>query len=897
MRDATRSALALREKPFVSEAIQHISASWSPIVARYAARLQPGVTLQPKAIKDSVWGMVDLSGPEVVLIDSPPLQRLRRIRQLGLCFLTFPTATHSRFEHTIGVVHQSERMVRALIARSRTQRELLSSALPTIRLAALLHDVGHLPLSHVTERYYSAEECTDENLLGWTTRFRNEIRKHFESPKISLSECLSIAFILLPEFWDLIVATGYSDQQIDDALALIAGIPPSAELAFAKQVVSDVLDADKLDYMFRDARMTGVPLSVDLEILLYKLKCYQTPLTEAPASMQKFFGSNGIAHVIGTSPGGFGHAKDVILARALLHERVYHHHKVLAAERIALEVMAKARPHPAEFLCEDDRFFSSSRSSKLSSPARYYAMLLENRTLPRRLFVASYGFLISKDRAVERIKTPAEASQEAAGLPEEEQVAFDSFGSLLARSAERTAFALKIKRLAQGLSRQLNQGVLPKLSLWIDPAHALEPLTLDLQVRTPDGRVLDKGVFREQAAAFPTYTSSTSYFYFSGIKDEQASILFIAVERTLYQTFGLWFGSDAAHHAKQSWSKIEATKRNIEGSFPDWFSGCRRLRPLSLVAASASNEARLQQLVQRFQEYSVPGGKIDLRRIQNFLDQFPENLILPMIEVMENISFLDRKRLGLEFSKTLESENLLASSLVPLSQGLHKSSAMLPYMMSDSSEPRLSFMSFDSALSGQGDITFYEDYICSGRQPRATLQIWFGLPPDVTEPGLAAELTEEQKAKLRSKRLHFRFVFGTTWGIANLEKLITKLSLNADVGAAIIHERAQSQIHDFLQPDIAVQLENFLRKVGVGVLRSTKQKESPMKWTDAMCEERCFGYSGNGLLVASSMNCPTSTITALWKSGDFEDMPWLPLFARRHEGTIASTEEPLPAAE
>ena len=109
--------------------------------------------------------MIDLDGREVLVVDSPPVQRMRRIRQLGVSVLTYPTAGYSRFEHALGAMHQSERMLRAVVRRSDPSlRVQLEEQLSTVRLAALLHDVGHLPFSHLTERYYAQDECNSQEL-------------------------------------------------------------------------------------------------------------------------------------------------------------------------------------------------------------------------------------------------------------------------------------------------------------------------------------------------------------------------------------------------------------------------------------------------------------------------------------------------------------------------------------------------------------------------------------------------------------------------------------------------------------------------------------------------------------------------------------------------------------
>src|SRR5215469_6659155 len=152
----------LRRRPYFADLLKRIDGSISPLLDSYRRNLRdgrPGV----KAIKDAVWGMIDVRPEECVVLDSPPLQRLRRIRQLGATYLTYPTGGYSRFEHTLGAVHQAERMLRAVATRSQDGDAVLGH-IQVVRLAALLHDVGHLPLSHVTERFYGEEECPDAAL-------------------------------------------------------------------------------------------------------------------------------------------------------------------------------------------------------------------------------------------------------------------------------------------------------------------------------------------------------------------------------------------------------------------------------------------------------------------------------------------------------------------------------------------------------------------------------------------------------------------------------------------------------------------------------------------------------------------------------------------------------------
>lgn len=113
----------------------------------------------PEVIRDSVHNLIPLTGEEgamiAELIDRPEFQRLRRIRQLGLGFLTYPGAEHSRWVHSLGVCHVARRMLDALRTRhgdGSAEYTELASLRKEILAAGLLHDVGHGPFSHVFER-------------------------------------------------------------------------------------------------------------------------------------------------------------------------------------------------------------------------------------------------------------------------------------------------------------------------------------------------------------------------------------------------------------------------------------------------------------------------------------------------------------------------------------------------------------------------------------------------------------------------------------------------------------------------------------------------------------------------------------------------------------------------
>jgi len=107
-----------------------------------------------KVVRDPLWNTIPLDATAIALIDAPEFQRLRHIRQLGLAYLVYPGANHSRFDHAIGVHHLVERTLRAL-EDSGQLRGVPEEERRLVAYAGLLHDIGHYPFSHTLEELES----------------------------------------------------------------------------------------------------------------------------------------------------------------------------------------------------------------------------------------------------------------------------------------------------------------------------------------------------------------------------------------------------------------------------------------------------------------------------------------------------------------------------------------------------------------------------------------------------------------------------------------------------------------------------------------------------------------------------------------------------------------------
>jgi len=269
-------------------------------------------------LRDPIHGFIETDALEAALVDSRPLQRLRFIHQLGLTFLVYPGAEHSRFSHVLGAMTLAGRMVDALTRKS---PELLDPeerrrARRLARLAALFHDTGHAPFSHSAEELF--EDGIDHEAMTARLLASDEISTLFDRHGEGLAP--------------------------SDVVALLAGeVPP--ERRFLAQVISGELDVDKMDYLLRDSLYCGVRYGVyDLDRLLDTLAVVQDPETGALG--------------VGVEEGGVHAIEALVLARYYMFTQVYFNVTGKALEQHLSEWMhAEGRRWPADpglFLRQDD---------------------------------------------------------------------------------------------------------------------------------------------------------------------------------------------------------------------------------------------------------------------------------------------------------------------------------------------------------------------------------------------------------------------------------------------------------------------------------------------------------------------------------------------------------------
>ncbi|HET7457431.1 MAG TPA: HD domain-containing protein [Gemmatimonadaceae bacterium] len=253
-------------------------------------------------IRDPLWNNVRVDALAMRLVDTAVFQRLRYVRQLGLAYLVYPGATHTRFEHALGAYHLA-RQTLALLAERGELEGLRADERAVVRVAALLHDVGHYPFSHALEE---------------TGALHHE---EVARPLIATGEVADVLHETL------------GDGAAQRVLELIRGKSASP----LQGLISGSLDLDKIEYLKRDALMCGVPYGeIDVDRLTNSMVLLDDPDTGARR--------------IGILEKGLSALESLLFAKYQMYRNVYWHHAVRSAtamyKRLVGDALADAALDP-----------------------------------------------------------------------------------------------------------------------------------------------------------------------------------------------------------------------------------------------------------------------------------------------------------------------------------------------------------------------------------------------------------------------------------------------------------------------------------------------------------------------------------------------------------------------
>lgn len=261
-------------------------------------------------IKDPVHGYVYITENEKEIIDSFPVQRLRRLRQLAGAEYVYPGANHTRFEHSVGVMYLAGRVME----NPKISQLMSEDEAEIVRIAALLHDVGHGPFSHVFEHLLDKLDKTHEDMTLW--------------------------IIKNSELKDILNKLGYDAEEIGK---LAIGRLHKPKKAFLDQIISSAVDVDKLDFIVRDTYHTGAEYGyIDIFRLIHALDVLDENLA--------------------VDLGALSALESFVIARIESFKSIYFHRVGRAAQIMLAMAMEKANEElglthfktPEEYLAMDD---------------------------------------------------------------------------------------------------------------------------------------------------------------------------------------------------------------------------------------------------------------------------------------------------------------------------------------------------------------------------------------------------------------------------------------------------------------------------------------------------------------------------------------------------------------
>lgn len=256
---------------------------------------------RPIEVRCPIYGFIRLGGWEHDIVSVPAFQRLRRIRQLAWTDYVYPGAMHTRFEHSLGVMHMATQLYDAVVQRSWSDlqekfgfndagRERYRQL---VRLAALLHDVGHGPFSHAVEELAPT-------VAGTTRKYRHEeystaiIKQHFKEVIENHSANNNYGF------------------RVEEITGLIEGGVNAGRAALWQDLISGQLDADRMDYLLRDSYHAGVAYGqYDWRRIVATIQIVPDPESGSPK--------------LGIAEDGRHAAEAMIIARYMMFNQVYFH--------------------------------------------------------------------------------------------------------------------------------------------------------------------------------------------------------------------------------------------------------------------------------------------------------------------------------------------------------------------------------------------------------------------------------------------------------------------------------------------------------------------------------------------------------------------------------------------
>lgn len=885
-------------------------------IDEYLAELrEKGIRPTRKEVNDALWGTISLSPLEISLLDSPLLQRLRYIHQLGVVHWVYPGALHTRFEHTLGVLNQVQHLTNALnsVASNGSAIPLIDKdKVQVLRISALMHDVGHSAFSHVSE--IALQKIASVSTLS------AEFSKAIKCEHKNLSEIFAYYVVRSNSFKTFLAFVfeqhghpiGFdSDRErnvlktIEMVSNAIIGTKIDDKIPLLHEIISGPFDADKLDYFVRDAKLAGTPSILDISRLVQKLKVEDYSSSDLPRDIAKHVAAGNDKHFLfGVKWSGVALLDELHLARVLLYAKIYRHPKVIAIEQM-LRAAILAITGAADikqviwllYTCPDDVLLNITIeglashlgiSLPLSPDAKNSlenAVSILRSIRDRRLWVRAFALPQGHYPA-----DPLERSQ----------------------AQKNGLFAIREEiehpEHCEDFKSQLLDEILKILNIAM-PTHVYTKSKLNLAVmihtlgQTPGSSQIQRALLMPPSGkpiAFREYTVNREAWSASYLSDQPAGYIFchsgiadfvyLAMERLSRIQFNLRLPPSAIEASKRNSDTILELKRKLHANL--YYSDAPydlRPEPKRLLMADVPNA--LSQFSTHLSAYQEPttestqdATSLDvIERTRNWLRQFDDDdHISCALHILSRFRLITRRDITRALRLFIkENKEFSGARVIPF--GSAKDSAVIStYFAADLPEFECTTLADAARASSSVPIIFIDDFVGTGKQGHEILAAGFGLANLKMDLGEQRSFFGEAEIELL-KRVNVGFVFAAAWdaGISEL------MAAAADVGisAKIFRLLDETQIpfafdgnYGDIPEETMMAFKERCAEIGSSLMQLSSDGSAKAV---QKALERKLGYGNRAMLLASPFNVPSQTLTAIWASGTVENVDWSPLMARR----------------
>lgn len=865
-----------------------------------------GFCFSDKDIFDFVWGTVNFSPVEICVLDSPLLQRLRRIRQLGLASTVYCNADSSRFSHTIGVVEVADRMARVITKKLNIRSNPTYDVEEIVRLAAIFHDVGHMFFSHVSELYFTYDESFPR--YKEVTYAKNYFCEQTSS-NVSFHELISVMIVNSKETIRLIkniapymknsrlTEQAHYEQMAEYISCLIIGTPIDKFILPYSSIINSAIDADKLDYLSRDSACTKVPIAVDIARIIQKLDVVNIKEIECPAIWNDSTSEATPLKIMAIKSSARKVFWQLSNARSSMYESVYYHHKVLTAESMFRKALQK--------------LYSKQESSDIS--------FVEIMKLTDDIFNEYWDLVIlpKEKRGTDEAKEIDKILKCVRERALYKRVAAFSRGSLTGpisivgkffRSVIQNPLSTEYKKFCSLMNREYME--ICRL-LGEEKADDFNPIFMfvysnydamaSMPVESEDGFCIWSSSLMKQETMEAGKKSKQEQFYLLTDCKDRAKV-YLALERVL--TF---FGITQLTKEASMCSKVSSEQLNN-----------MRLRLLELgyyketlfllqndIFKRLIDKRMFNDVIKKYHSFHGKDScQITEENLVSFLRQFlwlkleKEELDLLLdgvLRVLKAAYYIDRDSFSKQTTTLISSIPYPQKHILTLG-GIFDSSKHLMYFFNDiEAKGKLTFdSSIENALDCNDEnkcLCFFDDGAYSGKQVISIFQEFMGIPLEqrTTTEHHVDELSVENKEKLKRCKIVLTYLCFNKNSENYIKTELKKLGLE-DVEIFSTSDLSTKMFDDetnlFVNDQQKELVKNCLQQIGKAIMVSQKmisENEYKERWDEDRVNKAALGYNDAQQMVVFSTNIPTYSITAFWANGEFAGNKWKGLFQRTNK--------------